>query len=229
MSSERVAQLIAEKKEKDRRSKVRAELERKLEAAKDALAAERVEKERLMELAEKTRHRLDVISRMAPMLHQDKQRFESFAALKQKNARPAELHSERDFFHSLHEAVKPRRELPLRSSKRTAFTRDYRNGFYLGEREQDAKDEQIARVRSVMEVRNRASSLLAVAAQAKQSPSPAFSEGSAVRFGQGVLSAPEIAEYKNRSCKRTRWYTDYEGRRFLMDSSDMPTVNGVCL
>ena len=227
MSSERVAQIIAEKKEKERKAKSRRELEQKLDAVRDALESEREAKEQLLDQAAKTRHRLEVITKMAGGLAEDKQRFEDFAAHKVLRQKDVVLPG-KSFLQQSH-VDGPGGALPHvgRSSKRTAFTRDYRNQFYLGVREQDAKEQQIARVQSVMSLR--ASSSLLPAASPSLSESALSNAPSPLRFGQGVLSAPDIAEFQKRSCRRTRWYTDYEGRRFLMDSKDMPSTSGVAL
>ncbi len=229
MSAERVAQLIAEKKDKKLRLKVRRELELQVEAVRDALDAERVEKQRLLELADKTHQRLDLIARLATSLEQSKAAFQHFSDMKLSTARIGQLPHTKDFFHKLNDVNKPMGALPNigRSSKRTAYTRDHRNGFYLGEREQDQKDKKLVRARSVMELRQ-----ATAAATASPSPSPAVSMasvkslGGTVRYGLGVLSSPDIEGYAKRSCSKTRWYTDHEGRRLLMDVWDMPRVTG---
>jgi hypothetical protein len=237
---------MQEKREREQRAKVRAELEERLDAARDTLSFEQAEKTKLVAAAEKVRQRLTVIARMADVLDNEKQKFEIFAEMKHRTQRPAQLPALKGFFDDVHDCNKPRRQLPPRSSKRTAFTRDHRNRILLGEREDDAKEQQLTRVRSVMELRSRNCSnsvspapaaLEGDDSQARRGlPSPALSNGSPagataapLRFGLGALSAPDIAGFKNRSCKRSRYYTDHEGKRFLMDSRDMPSISGIVL
>lgn len=45
----------------------------------------------------------------------------------------------------------------------------------------------------------------------------------------GKPSSIDLEKYKHLSSKRSRYYTDYEGRRIAMDPSDWPSPNGLLL
>lgn len=219
----------------------RQRLEAEIAEAQFQLESEKKEKELLRQHTARLLERVNVLESSADDMLQAKRAFDSFTTTKRQHyaARTTPIPGEGLLtLSTLGKGNAPLAltPVPRRSTRRTAFTTTYSNAKILGPCEfvanwerQQRVDENIAR-----------KSALATAtpghsegegrpgvSMVRSSPAPSFLEKKEPAGARSLL--PDLNEYKRRSTRRTRFYTNYDGVKIQMDPCDWPSHNGVLL
>lgn len=104
-----------------------------------------------------------------------------------------------------------------RSSRRTQLYHDITGTLHFGPNEKDQKRRLIGK----KNLDDAATTLSSSAARTWVTSNMKAREGARI-LGHGKPTLPDLSTLKHRSSRRTRWYTDYEGKRIMVDACDFP-------
>jgi hypothetical protein len=210
------------------------------EDLRERLSVEKAAREEAKRKAEALKERMAYLEAMADELNETRARHGDFVARKtaqfESRRKPLGDHGMLTFAGPSFGVGNPEKPSHVgRNSRRTAFTTDFRGKHILGESEFVQKwrlqnrAEEIVAERDVVRAAstqppssptaaNRAAT--SMSSKSKQlSPAPT-ADGAAPRLRANGL--PTLAFAKHCSSRRTRFYTDYEGKRIMMDACDWP-------
>ena len=145
------------------------------------------------------------------------------------------------------EPWQPYKHCAGRSSRRTAFVRDYCGRLYTGPERLSAykKNEEemntITDMAEVSSLENEAATGLPAKSlrrkkrdKAKKDQRDKKEAKGGAKKGRthpyrmspaGMPSARPLSSFASLSCRRRRWYSDYSGRRILVDLTDLPSTS----
>ena len=125
-----------------------------------------------------------------------------------------------------------------RSSRRTAFVSDYNGVLYTGpERLSNSKSAPPKQAAGGQDMRASTDTIADVAEGTSASGAPRNARTSGIHSAvtgkllphrmpaAGMPSIRPTSAFANLSCRRRRWYSDYSGKRILVDVTDMPVVS----
>lgn len=218
----------------EQRQSERLKLKKAILNANQALRKERGEKETLARLAHNLSAKVDRLVFLADELERTKIRHTTHVELRSKDSATKHLcvssdgapTSESSVLFNSPSGRSHRQGSPGRSIRRTAYTVDYAGRKYPGVCEfQDANDK---RLRAEAIARERIATKRSSSAGIVRSHLPTLC-AQRVPAGHPEGGVFTIEGAKCRSSKRTRFYTDHEGKRIQMDPGGWPTESGIVL
>eukprot|EP00759_Apiculatamorpha_spiralis_P013900 PhF_6_TR20628/c0_g1_i2/m.29724 len=110
-----------------------------------------------------------------------------------------------------------------RSSRRTGTYHDVTGTLHFGPNENDEKRKFYRKHGGATESSSAAVAMMPLSAPAKDwLEDQETRKHNAEALGHGVSTLPNLKCLKHRSSRRTKWYTDYEGKRIMVDNCDLP-------
>lgn len=245
--------LLQVKRQERAEATAKAQLVEQIKRTEEQIANEREAKRRLAVQARDLRMQMERLATIAADMEKEKERRANFVETQmshsEKRRAPLTRHPNEGMltFQRIGCAKYPpepnRKGAP--SSRRTGFVTDYQGRMYLGGGER--KSETQMHKEAMKEVERRRSETKRVANEmgGAEGTSPGLPDihsgslsGSSTKLSSnkqsksmvyGKPSFLDLEKCKHLSSKRSRYYTDYEGRRIAMDPSDWPRTDGLLL
>eukprot|EP00760_Papus_ankaliazontas_P031479 PhM_4_TR5301/c1_g1_i1/m.3837 len=148
--------------------------------------------------------------------------FKTFKSADPKENRNTDLGPAHHHFF-VHQPVDMTAVKKGRSSRRTGLYQDVTGVLHFGPSESDHKKELLQNIkRSTTSGDSAENGLGASQAAAEWVRHHEAGKATVALKGHGVPTLPDLGVLRYKSSRRTRWYTDYEGKRILVDDCDFP-------